>query len=115
METKIIDLPCLICWKPIGIDGIVKGMRFADGTKSQIALCGSHRNTQITVQHEESPQKNKNDRNQLGLSFASGASPKKEKENYTITLDETDKDIPYRYTPQYRRMQNSIENDGSCG
>ena len=45
---KITEMPCTICWKEIGFDGIVKGVRFSNGTKAQIALCEKHRNLQVS-------------------------------------------------------------------
>ena len=45
---KITEMSCTICWKEIGFNGIVKGVRFADGTKAQIALCEKHRNLQVS-------------------------------------------------------------------
>ena len=47
METKLIELPCLICWKAIGTEGIVKGLKTKEDN-IQIALCEKHRNLQVS-------------------------------------------------------------------
>jgi hypothetical protein len=46
-STRIVDLPCTLCWAAIGEKGIVKGM-VLDGVKVQIALCEKHQGTQIS-------------------------------------------------------------------
>lgn len=48
METPIVNLPCTICWTPIGYTGIVKGVRFSNGEKAQIALCERHRDVTVS-------------------------------------------------------------------
>lgn len=52
METKyemevITELPCLICWKAIGIEGVVKGLKTKE-ENIQIALCKDHRGVAVS-------------------------------------------------------------------
>ena len=47
METKISEMPCMICWKPIGYDGVVKGIKTKD-VKLEVALCRDHSGMTIT-------------------------------------------------------------------